>query len=211
MYITVGRKTLVGLVAVASAALAGAADATIPNSGGVIHGCYQTKQGTLRVIDTQAGGACSNDETELNWNQTGPPGPPGPKGDPGGVPALLAQENTPQTQLPIGDPYGTPVVLASKQVPAGAYLAIVNLQLMATAGHIQDVSCELTINGAFVTHGSQILPSNFDGTLSSLTLMHSLYTSGGTVSVACENDDPRATSSYANSTQLELLPVGAIQ
>ena len=38
----------------------GIAYATIPDAGGVIHGCYQkTHQGTLRVIDTGKAQTCS--------------------------------------------------------------------------------------------------------------------------------------------------------
>ena len=44
--------------------------ASIPDSAGVIHGCYD-KNG-LRVIDPSNGAACKNDETSLNWSQSGP-------------------------------------------------------------------------------------------------------------------------------------------
>jgi hypothetical protein len=72
------KKRLVALaLVVAAVAAAGAAYATIPDAGGVIHGCYLTKDGTLRVIDTSAGGACTSKETALAWNQQGQPGPPG--------------------------------------------------------------------------------------------------------------------------------------
>jgi hypothetical protein len=52
----------------------GIAYATIPDAGGVIHGCYKNSNGALRVIDTGAGATCSAAETALAWNQTGPPG-----------------------------------------------------------------------------------------------------------------------------------------
>jgi hypothetical protein len=66
-------------LAVAGVALgAGIAYASIPDSGGMIHGCYANKDGSLRVIDTGAGGACDpKKETPLNWNQKGPTGPSG--------------------------------------------------------------------------------------------------------------------------------------
>jgi Collagen triple helix repeat (20 copies) len=62
--------------------------AAIPDSGGVIHGCYSTSVahtpvGALRVIDTAKSQSCSSWEAALNWNQkgpTGPVGPPGPQG-----------------------------------------------------------------------------------------------------------------------------------
>lgn len=40
--------------------------ASIPSSDGVIHGCYRTTNGDLRVIDSEA--TCDTDETALNWN-----------------------------------------------------------------------------------------------------------------------------------------------
>jgi hypothetical protein len=75
------------LVAVLALVGAGIAYAAIPDSSGVIHGCYATKNGALRVIDSAA--KCATGEVALNWNQQGPKGdtgatgPQGPKGDPG--------------------------------------------------------------------------------------------------------------------------------
>ena len=72
------KKRLVALgLVVAAVAAAGTAYATIPDAGGVIHGCYLTKDGTLRVVDPSAGGACTSKETAIAWNQQGQPGPPG--------------------------------------------------------------------------------------------------------------------------------------
>ncbi len=60
-------KRLIVMLAAAGLALsAGIAYASIPDSGGVIHGCYANKDGSLRVIDTGSGGACdSRQETPL--------------------------------------------------------------------------------------------------------------------------------------------------
>ncbi|MBV8906557.1 MAG: hypothetical protein JOZ22_23195 [Acidobacteriia bacterium] len=71
----------------AGAAIAGligiaVVNASIPGPGGVIHGCYNTSNGRLRVIDT-ATDSCKKDETALAWNQTGPAGPIGPAGPAG--------------------------------------------------------------------------------------------------------------------------------
>jgi hypothetical protein len=80
-----GRR--LALVAVLALVGAGIAYAAIPDSSGVIHGCYSTKNGSLRVIDSAA--KCANGEVALNWNQQGPKGdtgatgPQGPKGDTG--------------------------------------------------------------------------------------------------------------------------------
>lgn len=61
----VGALVVVVLALVAG----GVAYASIPDSSGVIHGCYQKINGQLRVIDPGAGGACSSSESPLAWNQ----------------------------------------------------------------------------------------------------------------------------------------------
>jgi hypothetical protein len=59
----------------------GAAVAAIPDSDdGEIHGCYNNRNGDLRVIDAEAGENCGSRETALTWNQQGPPGTPGSAG-----------------------------------------------------------------------------------------------------------------------------------
>lgn len=63
--------------------LSGVALASIPDSSGVIHGCYKTgnpNRGSVIVIDTDAGQSCPSGYATLNWNQTGPQGPAGAAG-----------------------------------------------------------------------------------------------------------------------------------
>lgn len=75
------RIIVAGSVASALAIGGGvSAYASIPDSGGVIHGCYQTGTGALRVVDSNVGQTCKANEQGLNWNQTGPQGPQGPQG-----------------------------------------------------------------------------------------------------------------------------------
>jgi hypothetical protein len=71
------KSVWIGGVLVATALVLGsAAWATVPDSGGVIHGCSRNGHGDLRVVDdTQE--RCRNNETDLNWNVQGPPGPSG--------------------------------------------------------------------------------------------------------------------------------------
>jgi hypothetical protein len=76
-------KLRIGLLAAAMLALAaGVAFATIPGNGGVIHGCYKSANGDLRVIDSSVA-TCKSSETALDWSQTGAPGPAGPQGPAG--------------------------------------------------------------------------------------------------------------------------------
>jgi hypothetical protein len=63
---------------------AGIGWAAIPDSAGVIHACRNAGQGgTIRVIDTEAQGACIAGETPLSWSQRGPAGPAGAAGPQG--------------------------------------------------------------------------------------------------------------------------------
>src|SRR3954454_14664 len=78
-----GRWFLLGVVAGAFLAGGAVALAAIPDSSGVIHGCYQKNVGNLRVIDPDAGDKCRPPEITISWNQTGPVGPVGPQGPKG--------------------------------------------------------------------------------------------------------------------------------
>jgi hypothetical protein len=72
----IGAATLSSLLVIVAAT---AAIASIPDSEGVIHGCYQQKTGSLRVIDSSAA-TCRPHEVAIEWNRTGPQGPAGPQG-----------------------------------------------------------------------------------------------------------------------------------
>lgn len=73
---------LLGLAA-AVAIAAGTAYATIPDSVGVIHGCYAKNDGSLSLVDPSAGDKCTKKQAAISWNQTGPPGAPGTQGTQG--------------------------------------------------------------------------------------------------------------------------------
>ena len=73
--------------------------ASIPDASGVIHACYTTAVGAVRIIDSPSQ-SCNALETAITWNQagpqgtqgaTGPQGPTGPSGPsgPGGFIANL--------------------------------------------------------------------------------------------------------------------------
>jgi hypothetical protein len=66
------RLIITAAIAVAVAISGGAiAYASIPDSSGVIHGCYTVSGGALRVIDTAKGQTCATGQHSLNWNQKG--------------------------------------------------------------------------------------------------------------------------------------------
>ena len=77
------RWFLLGGVAGAALAAGAVGYAAIPDSGGVINGCYQKNVGNLRVIDPAAGDSCRPPEIAISWSHTGPQGPQGLKGDKG--------------------------------------------------------------------------------------------------------------------------------
>ncbi len=74
------------VVCLAAFGIASAVQASIPDSQGVIHGCYfkgssqLERQGALRVIDTGKGQACRSDELAIAWTQHGATGATGPTG-----------------------------------------------------------------------------------------------------------------------------------
>jgi Pentapeptide repeats (8 copies)/Collagen triple helix repeat (20 copies) len=89
------------IAATALLVVSGIAYAAIPDSSGIIHGCYTTSsahgQHLLTVHDTAQSPTCRRGETAIQWNQTGPQGPAGavgatgPKGDTGATgPAGMA-------------------------------------------------------------------------------------------------------------------------
>ena len=79
------RLAIFAAVATIAAVAVAVATGAIPDSAGVIHGCYVSGTGQLRVYDTAVAGAkkCASNETALTWNQQGPQGPQGPTGQAG--------------------------------------------------------------------------------------------------------------------------------
>lgn len=79
------RGMIVGMVAgtlLGAGAIAYAA--TIPDENGVIHACFKSSNGAVRIVESSAD--CANSEAPIEWNQAGPQGPqgdPGPQGPPG--------------------------------------------------------------------------------------------------------------------------------
>jgi hypothetical protein len=96
------RVTYANVTATAAlvVAVGGVASAAIPGPSGVIHGCYQARNGSLRIVP--AGKRCARSERSIAWNHTGPPGaqgPPGPRGAPG-APGPTGQQGPPGPQGP---------------------------------------------------------------------------------------------------------------
>lgn len=79
---SLNRRTQRGVVLLGAAIslMSIIAYAAIPDPNGVIHGCYKTSNGSLRVIDSPAVQCEPRNETAISWNQTGSQGPQGPQG-----------------------------------------------------------------------------------------------------------------------------------
>jgi hypothetical protein len=76
---TLSRRARVSVVVALAATFgglltAGVAVASIPDSHGVIHGCYVTRTGALSVIDTARVHRCARGSKSLTWNHAGPAG-----------------------------------------------------------------------------------------------------------------------------------------
>jgi hypothetical protein len=74
------RLVVAACVVVSFGVLAAVVQASIPDSSGVIHGCYQTNDSThnggaaLQIIDSNSTATCKENQTAIQWNQQGPPG-----------------------------------------------------------------------------------------------------------------------------------------
>jgi hypothetical protein len=125
------RRHCVGYVAI-FIALGGVGYAAIPDSSGVVHGCYDTSAPAstgdaypLYIIDSSSTSACpagvrAGTMTPLNWNATGPPGPQGPTGDigpkgPQGDNGPPGKQGDPSVVSHISDP-GTATSVASNKI-----------------------------------------------------------------------------------------------
>lgn len=69
------------VVSIGASAFGIAATVAIPTPTGLIHGCYATNNGALRVVESPS--ECKANELAIRWNQTGPTGPQGPQGPTG--------------------------------------------------------------------------------------------------------------------------------
>jgi hypothetical protein len=117
------RRNLVAYVAlgISLAATAGVAYSAIPDGNGVIHGCYTSATGALRVIDTEASGTCRGGETALDWNQKGLPGARGSQGAQGPPGSTTAYGRSAGGPVALPDP-GQKKTVVTLTVPRGSYV-----------------------------------------------------------------------------------------
>jgi hypothetical protein len=204
------RAASVAVVATALVAGAGAAYATIPDAGGVIHGCYLKNGGALRVTDDAVAG-CAKNETSLNWNETGPQGPQGPQGPPGlqgpqgpqGAQGPVGPSDAYQdTNGTVGIPQNTTVVLDKVTLPGGDYVISGSANLVDIQNDAV-VQCWLRLNGNNSSKAWEKIEAV--ETLSVADAMS--LPNGGTIDVACTTADANLSS---DSSRLVAIRVGAL-
>lgn len=125
------KGSAITITVTAVLALAGIGYAAIPGSDGVITTCYNTTFGQLRVIDTEAGQACTKSEKQLAINQRGPKGDTGAPG-----PAGPAGPQGPQGQTGPEGPQGPPG-------PAGAGSDTIRTQYLSSVLLSCDTLCTI--------------------------------------------------------------------
>ena len=194
------RPALVALAIVGTLlAVGGIAYATIPDGGGVIHGCYQKNQGTLRVIDNGTTQTCSSSETPLNWSQTGPQGPQGAQGPqgsqghqgPSGSSHAYSTSNE-ASQTLISPNSNT---ITKLTLPAGAYVvwatgSVVRSGIFNTTGSDNDVKCVLDDPDDNSVTASEAEANFDDGDAVPYMLVDTMsLPSGGTITVDCTTKD----------------------
>jgi hypothetical protein len=200
-------------VIVAALSAGGIAYASIPGSDGVIHGCYKTVGGSLRVIDTDSGGACNASETPLSWNQTGQRGPTGPQG----VQGLPGPEATISVFKPAvgGDVPNDPAPIGTLHLAPGDYLVMAKLVAIPVGtDDFWNVECTL-VAGSDTDYASEADDTNHihfgqDGTMS-MIVTHE-FLDPGTADVVCSDHGDQSGPSDAvwNSLVITAIPAGEI-
>lgn len=144
---TKARLLLVLGISLATLGVAGVVQASIPDSKGVIHGCYATKDGSLRLIDPGSGGTCdSKKETALDWSRKGPTGPKGSTG-PSGTSHGYYTYGGVLNATALGGSFSKVGELTG--LPAGKYVVTAR-GLVEDLPNDQETECELVAGGADV-------------------------------------------------------------
>jgi len=171
-----GRTLTVALVAAAAAVAGGIAYASIPDSNGVIHGCYSLNgangtNGTPLNIVNSANASCSRGQQEVTWGQVGPQGQPG-------VSVTSTSLNPGDANCPTG---------GSQFTAAGP---TVTYACNGAKGDKGDTGATGPSN-AYTNYGDGVhaIATGDTQTVSSVTLPVGTYTLSATVSVGTGSDD----------------------
>jgi hypothetical protein len=206
---TTRKRRVIVFAVVAALLAAGAAYATIPDSNGVIHGCSANKDGSLRVIDLDAGQSCGTKESPLDWNSKGPAGPQGPIGPTGptgptGPQGPAGSEHGYQTNSITKVP-GTMAdtkVISLSGLPDGVYMVFAQLNVLGDGGDL--VYC--SVNGTNVPQYTNETELSATG-LDDAEIVTSAKLSGGgnnTIDVSCEISSTLTDTAYSSLSAVQL-------
>jgi|ERR1700675_3683538 len=201
--ISSGLLVLAGTVAFAS----------IPDSSGVIHGCFETQQGQLRVIDP-ATQHCLPSETAISWNNIGPQGPAGLAGPPG-PPGSGGGSNGFVTGVRSGTLTLTPSAVLTLTLPAGSYILSASVFVSnsnsgtvgapilcwfspATEGGLFAINLTPFVSGAIPTAGT--VPMTDAVTLPS----------AGPVSVICQDNAGAGGTANVGTAQMTAIQMATV-
>jgi len=195
MHIT--KKLVAGIIVILAIAAGSTALAAVPDGGGAIHGCYSpngalaTNGTQLNILD-RASAACSKGQTEVTWNQQGPPGAQGPKGDKGDQgPSDGWDTGSFGATVPIG---GAETTFGTATTPAGNYVLSGAVRWEALASGGASLFCRFATSGATASlHGAWGVASTAGG--GSMPLTGDMVVDAGgtaTVSLLCKQESGNA-------------------
>ena len=225
-------------VLVGAGTAAGAAIAAGPVSSGVVSACYKTaaaSNGSHAVVLENTGHTCPSGSTHVTWNQkgqTGPQGPVGPHG-PTGPQGPAGPQGTTGPQGPVGPqgPRGpsagftastddvaltngtSDTSVVSLTLPAGSYIVQAKLVPFINSG-VDSMHCDLLGTGGTVLDQNfatlNAITDSFGSTFGDTTigLLAPLTTSGGTISVGCEDNQSGVMTMFRND--LQAIQVGGL-
>jgi hypothetical protein len=113
--------------------------ASIPDQGGIIHGCYPSN-GTLRVVDSELGQTCKPNEKSLDWSR--------------GSGSIAYQS------VGFGHLTGetTPVVVAHLVLPPGRYSLVATVEINNVGPANVQIACFLYGGDALIALVHQTVP-----------------------------------------------------
>ena len=187
----------------------GVAYASIPDPGGVIHGCYspsgskQTNGAQLNILDS-ASASCNGSQKEITWNQTGPPGPPGPAGAAGtpgkdGKDGVDGKDGATGASGPTGPtgptgPAGPGTLLAGNSggalIADGQYMGV---GFLATTASVAEQV--VPVSGAINPFDVRVSTSQGRGA----GWLFTLFVNGGATTASCEIGFGQSRCSSANA------------
>jgi hypothetical protein len=215
------RRPVVAIVAAGALVITAGvyAYASIPDPGGVIHGCFN-KAGVLRVIDTAVTQNCLSTETSLNWSQTGPQGVPGVQGPPGapGAPGAPGFSHAYAVSHG-GNDFGGgptcnwgvsvfPTTVDSLSLPAGTYLVWAD-GTAASTDNTQSQYTAMLLTGPGMTREQDLIVNPGQHGLAFSLSGTVTLSSPGSVSLGCvdtTNGDPPTRQMFCSAMSHDVRP-----